>query len=103
VNQLDRRGVLFAAMIWRTVARTNLESTVARIRSCPASPRYHKLHAQISRLAPVQTLGLAVIAEGVETEAQRGFPSDNGCRAFQGYLSGHPGAAESLLESRPVA
>lgn len=33
-----------------------------------------------------ETLGLDVIAEGVETESQRQFLLDNGCRQFQGYL-----------------
>ena len=37
-----------------------------------------------------QSLGLTVIAEGVETEGQRGFLSDNGCHAFQGYLFSRP-------------
>ena len=37
-----------------------------------------------------QTLGLDVIAEGVETEGQRQFLSDNGCHAFQGYLFSRP-------------
>jgi len=36
------------------------------------------------------TLGLAVIAEGVETEAQRRFLADNGCHAYQGYLFSRP-------------
>eukprot|EP01037_Dinobryon_pediforme_P007690 gene7690-7751_t len=37
-----------------------------------------------------ENLGLNVIAEGVETEAQRLFLSDNGCHAYQGYLFGRP-------------
>ena len=41
-------------------------------------------------LAMSQTLGLDVIAEGVETPAQRDFLHANGCQAFQGYLFGRP-------------
>ncbi len=37
-----------------------------------------------------QSLGLTVIAEGVETEGQRDFLIDNGCHAFQGYLFSRP-------------
>jgi EAL domain-containing protein (putative c-di-GMP-specific phosphodiesterase class I) len=33
---------------------------------------------------------LAVIAEGVETEAQRDFLADLGCHAYQGYLFSRP-------------
>jgi len=36
------------------------------------------------------TLGLNVIAEGVETEAQRLFLDTRGCHVFQGYLLGKP-------------
>jgi diguanylate cyclase (GGDEF)-like protein len=41
-------------------------------------------------LAMSHSLGLNVIAEGVETQAQHDFLHDNGCMAFQGYLFGKP-------------
>ncbi len=37
-----------------------------------------------------RTFGLNVIAEGVETEAQRDFLQQYGCHAFQGYLFSRP-------------
>ena len=41
-------------------------------------------------LALAQSLGLSVIAEGVESEAQRGCLELQGCLAYQGYLFGRP-------------
>ncbi len=46
-----------------------------------------------------QTLGLEVIAEGVETEGQRAFLADFGCHAYQGYLFGRPEPADAFERS----
>ncbi|HAB85698.1 MAG TPA: histidine kinase, partial [Pseudomonas sp.] len=43
-------------------------------------------------------LGLEVIAEGVESEAQRSVLLGNGCHRFQGYLFGKPMPAMELEE-----
>lgn len=43
-----------------------------------------------------EALGLNVIAEGVETEAQRDFLDKHGCHAFQGYLFSKPVVVEEF-------
>ena len=57
-------------------------------------------------IAISRALGLAVIAEGVETEAQATFLRDKGCGIVQGYLFGRPvppDEIEALFAASPAA
>jgi EAL domain-containing protein (putative c-di-GMP-specific phosphodiesterase class I) len=47
-------------------------------------------------LALGKSLGVSVVAEGVETEGQRDFLLSNGCTLFQGYLFGRPVPVQNL-------
>ena len=52
-----------------------------------------------------QSMGLSVIAEGVETQAQREFLASNGCHLYQGYFFSRPvplAVFEQLLSESPV-
>jgi diguanylate cyclase (GGDEF)-like protein len=49
-------------------------------------------------IALAQVLGLKVIAEGVETEAQRQFLRGFGCEQIQGYLTGRPVDADTAAK-----
>lgn len=48
-------------------------------------------------IALAHKLGLTVVAEGVETEAQAGFLKDQKCDAVQGYLLGRPIQPEEIV------
>ena len=58
------------------------------VRNLPDSANDAAVAQTIITLA--KSLGLAVIAEGVETEAQRRFLASQGCPAYQGFLFSPP-------------
>lgn len=45
-----------------------------------------------------RSMGIAAIAEGVETEAQQNFLADHGCTGYQGYLYSRPLPADQFEE-----
>jgi diguanylate cyclase (GGDEF)-like protein/PAS domain S-box-containing protein len=47
-------------------------------------------------VALAHSLGLSVVAEGVETAGQRDFLLGHGCQSFQGYLFGRPVPVQQL-------
>jgi EAL domain-containing protein (putative c-di-GMP-specific phosphodiesterase class I) len=49
-----------------------------------------------------QSLGLSVLAEGVESEAQRDALRQYGCHAFQGYLISRPLPVEEFVRLLPL-
>jgi PAS domain S-box-containing protein len=54
-------------------------------------------------IAMAHSLNLRVVAEGVETEAQRTFLKAHGCDEFQGFLFGHPVSAAEFARSMVLA
>ncbi len=45
-----------------------------------------------------RSLGLRVVAEGVESRSQRDFLAGQGCHVYQGYLFGRPVSAAAVVE-----
>ncbi|QZH75599.1 MAG: EAL domain-containing protein [Erythrobacter sp.] len=54
-------------------------------------------------IAMAKALDLQVIAEGIETEAQRAAIVREGCHVWQGYLGGRPVAAAQFLRETETA
>lgn len=95
---LKKRGVLFSLDDFGTgysslyylkrLPLDQLKIDQSFIRGVRDNPEDASIVRAIVMLADI--LGLKVIAEGVESEAQRTFLDDVGCRAYQGYLFSRP-------------
>ena len=77
--------------------------TIKIDRSFIASSAGDRINAALVRtvISLGRELGIAVIAEGVETEAQRADLAAQGCLLAQGYLFGRPRAADAWLDACP--
>ncbi len=71
------------------------------VRDLPNEP--HDAAIVHAVIALSNSLSIDVIAEGVETTAQRDFLELNGCHAFQGYLFSHPLDKTDLVQCLATA
>ncbi|HEY8490225.1 MAG TPA: EAL domain-containing protein [Dehalococcoidia bacterium] len=99
---LDDFGTGYASLAHlRSLPVTTLKIDARFVRSVPEEPRSTAILEAVVALA--HRLGLLVVAEGVETEAQRETLRALGCDAFQGYLFSPPlpaAEATALLRAR---
>ena len=88
----------------RDLVAIDSRSFVSNVNSNPQSAAIVRAVIGLSH-----ALNIPIIAEGVETESERDFLRDEGCREIQGYLIGRPqpiadyadvtrGAAERLFD-----
>lgn len=86
---IDDFGTGYSSMAYlQQLPLDQLKIDQSFVRALPDDPNSLAIIRAICSLA--NSLNLDVIAEGVETEAQRALVLANGCRHFQGYLFGRP-------------
>ena len=62
---------------------------------CDLGTSRHSMAIVKAVISLARSIGVPVLAEGVETEEQRGILAEQGCDAVQGYLFGRPQAIEA--------
>jgi diguanylate cyclase (GGDEF)-like protein/PAS domain S-box-containing protein len=104
---LDDFGTGYSSLVYlRRFPIHNIKIDQSFVKRVPADPGDVAVVAGLIGLA--HTLGLRVIAEGVETAAQLQFLRDHNCDAVQGYLLGRPTDAATFSKvlaeaNHPVA
>jgi EAL domain-containing protein (putative c-di-GMP-specific phosphodiesterase class I) len=92
---LDNFGTGFASLsMLKRLPLTTMKIDRSLVRDVPLD----REDAAIVRavIDTATALGFTVVAEGIETEAQRAFLTNSGCHEGQGFLFGRPVPAEAL-------
>jgi diguanylate cyclase (GGDEF)-like protein len=92
---LDDFGTGYSSLAYlKTFPLNRLKIDQAFVRDLPANESDRAIANTVITLG--LNLGMEVLAEGVETEAQRDFLRDSGCHVFQGYFYAKPMPGDEL-------
>jgi diguanylate cyclase (GGDEF)-like protein/PAS domain S-box-containing protein len=94
---LDDFGTGYSSLAYlKTFPLNRLKIDQAFVRDLPANDSDRAIANTVITLG--LNLGMEVLAEGVETEAQRDFLKTSGCQVFQGYFYSKPVSGEEISE-----
>lgn len=95
---LDNFGLGYCSLSYlKRLPLDQLKLAPSFVREVLADPKDDAIADHFVALA--EGMGLAIMAEGVETEAQHNYLLTHGCNVFQGYLFGRPGPAQDFVDA----